>query len=111
MRLPRGDRAIVDLRKLEDYVLSPARWRGQHKARMFAAVLGMTAADADELRSALLYAAETGDALSTDADAFGQRYVIDFELLRANGRRARIRSAWIVRSDEETPRFVTCYVL
>ena len=35
MRLPNGDRAVVDVRKVRDYCLSAEHPRGQHKARVF----------------------------------------------------------------------------
>jgi hypothetical protein len=36
--------------------------------------------------------------------------VIDFEI-EWNEKRAFIRSAWIIRADEDFPRLTTCYVL
>ncbi len=42
MKLPNGERAVVDIIKLQDYCLNPAHPRGQHKARVFAAALGLT---------------------------------------------------------------------
>jgi Domain of unknown function (DUF4926) len=33
--LPNGDRAILDIRKLEDYCLSPSHPRGRHNTRVF----------------------------------------------------------------------------
>ena len=41
---------------------------------------------------------------------FGQRYTVDLTL-RRGGREARIRSAWIVRAEENSPRLISCYVL
>lgn len=46
MKLPGAERAIVDIRKLSDYCLSPEHLRGRNKARVFAATLGLTSADA-----------------------------------------------------------------
>jgi hypothetical protein len=34
-QLPYGDRAILDIRKIEGYCLDPAHPRGRHKARVF----------------------------------------------------------------------------
>ena len=53
MKLPNGDRAIVDIAKLRDYCLNPEHPRGKHKARVFAAALGFTVDDAEKLRAAL----------------------------------------------------------
>jgi hypothetical protein len=57
MKLPNGDAAIVELPKLEQYCLNPTHPYGRHKARVFRAALGMTKADARELRAALRSAA------------------------------------------------------
>jgi hypothetical protein len=41
MKLPNADRAIIDLRKLRDYCLSPAHRYGRHKAKLFANAVGI----------------------------------------------------------------------
>ncbi len=69
MRLPNADRAFVDLQKLREYCLNPAHPRGQHKARVFASALGITAREAAWLRTAFLRAACTHDATAGEADA------------------------------------------
>ena len=53
MKLPNGDRAIVDIRKLRAYCLNLHHARGRNKARVFASV-GIRETDAEELRAALL---------------------------------------------------------
>ena len=75
MRMPNADRAVVDIAKLRDYCLNPAHPRGRHKARVFAAVLGIEAGDAEAVRRALLAAALTIDATPAEDDSHGQRYV------------------------------------
>jgi hypothetical protein len=110
MTLPRGDEAVVDVAKLRDYCLNPAHPRGRHKARVFVSALGYTAGDAESLRAELLRAAREEEASQSDADEYGQRYTIDFELAR-NQQRATIRSAWIIRRSEGFPRLTSCYVL
>jgi len=47
MKLPNGERAFVDMAKLRDYSLDPAHKEGRHKARVFAAALGLTRNDVD----------------------------------------------------------------
>lgn len=95
--------------KLQEYCLSPTHPRGRHKARVFAAVLGLTTDDAELLCDALLQAALTEDATPTEQDAFGQRYVIDVQMQGPQGT-AIVRSAWIVRTGEQIPRLTSCYV-
>ena len=109
MRLPNGQRAVVDIRKLRDYCLSPDHPRGRHKARLFAAVLGLGATNAAWLRKRILRAAAQGDARATDTDAYGQRYVLDFVCEGPKGR-ADVRTCWIVRRDEDFPRLTSCFL-
>ncbi|MCA9025715.1 MAG: hypothetical protein KDA86_10925 [Planctomycetaceae bacterium] len=108
--MPSAERAVIDPVKLTDYCLNPDHPRGRHKARVFESALGLTSDDADELRQALLDAALDDTAELADADDFGQRYVVEFAMNALAGT-ARIRSAWIVRADEDFPRFVSCYVI
>jgi hypothetical protein len=110
MKLPNADRAEADLRKLSEYCLSAEHPVGKHKAVVFQAALGLTAADAAQLRTWVLQAAVDADATLERTDAFGTRYRMDFEVSTTLGR-ATIRSAWIVRTGEAVPRLTTCYVL
>jgi hypothetical protein len=109
MQLPNGARAIVDLRKLRDYCLNPDSPRGGHKARVFAAVLGITAVDAPKLRTKLLEIARTEEAQRGELDLYGQRYTIDFEMVTAVGK-STLRSGWIILHGKTTPQLTTCYV-
>jgi hypothetical protein len=110
MKLPNGESVIVEIEKLRDYCLSQRHPRGRHKARLFLSLLGLTTAHAEELRMELIEAALKGNAAIGASDQYGTRYIIDFELTRG-ARTAEIRSCWMIRSGEGTPRFVTCYIL
>jgi len=110
MKLPNGERAVVDIAKLQDSCLNPDHPRGRHKARVFAAALGLTADQAEALQNALLEAARTEEASATDQDDYGQRYVVDFTMNGPAGQ-AQVRSSWIVRTGEDFPRLTSCYVL
>ena len=109
MKLPGGDKAIVDEQKLVGYCLDPEHPRGKHKARVFAHALGFTAANANELRNILLAAAANEDATPTGSDEFGKRFVIESKATGPVGS-AVIRSSWILRADEDSPRLTSCYV-
>ena len=108
--LPNGDRAVLDPRKLVDYCLSPTHARGRHKARVFRESLGIGQPDATELQAFLLDAAARESATRIPGDSWGERWQIDAPISR-QGRRAMVRTIWIVRSGEHIPRFVTCWVL
>ena len=74
MPIPHAQTAEVDLRKLRDYCLDLDHEEGKHKARLFAAALGITADQAENLRAALLEMILTNDAKLGLRDEFGQRY-------------------------------------
>ena len=108
--LPNRDLLILELRKIEDYCLSPNHPRGRNKARVFREALGLAQADAEWLRTALLGAARDAEAVELGADAMGRRWRVDIAVTR-HGLHAVVRTLWIVRTGENVPRFVTCWVL
>ena len=110
IRLPRGDQAILDIRKIEDYCLNPSHPRGRHKARVFRQSLGVQQDNAAWLRDTLLEAARSADAQPIAADTWGVQWRLDAVVTR-QGKSAVIRTIWIVRTGESVPRFVTCWVL
>jgi hypothetical protein len=110
VKLPHGDRAYIG-DKLERYVLSSENDCGKPKARGFAVVLGITPERQQLLRDALVEAAAVSDEAVPQPDlGFGARFRLDFELHTATGA-AIVRSAWILRTSEDFPRLVTCYIL
>jgi hypothetical protein len=109
-RLPHGDEAIFDIRKIEDYCLNPLHPRGRHKARVFREALDLERSDATWLRDVLLDAARSGEAFQVATDAWGSHWRLDVTLRRQR-KHAVVRTLWIVRTGESLPRFVTCWVL
>lgn len=109
-RLPAVESAILDVRKLEDYCLNPEHLRGRHKARLFREVLGIGQGESAWLRQSLLEGVRKNEAIPLALDIFGTRWRVDVPVER-HGRRAVIRSIWIVRVGESGPRFVSCWVL
>ena len=110
MKLPNAAAAFVDIKKLRSYSLDTQHHRGRHKARLFSSILGLTAADAEELKAILLSVAQTHEAIPQPPTDYGARYVIDFSLTR-NQNQATIRSSWIIRTNETFPRLTSCYII
>lgn len=109
-KLPNVEGAILDIRKITDYCLSPEHPRGRHKARVFRDALDLKQDDAEWLRTALLDGLRHGEATALSRDDLGHRWRVDVPVTR-QGRRAVVRTVWIVRGGEQVPRFVTCWVL
>ena len=95
MKMPEGDKAIIDPLKLVGYSLSFNHEEGRNKAHVFASVLGIDLNSAQLLFDALRDAAANADAAPAKADGYGQRYVIDFDLSGPDGC-ARVRSAGLL---------------
>ena len=110
MKLPNAENATVEIAKLRDYSLDATHEEGKHKARVFAAALGICKDDADWLRESLMDAALRYECVHGRNTPFGQRYVLDFPLAK-DGMEAQVRSVWNVRPGETVPRLITCYVL
>jgi hypothetical protein len=109
MKLPNPERAVVDIAKLLDYCLNPKHEDGKHKAKVFAAALGLSRSNAEWLQRHLLDIAREEATLVSES-RFGRLYVIDFPLETSHGA-AMVRSGWIVRTGEDFPRLTTCFVL
>jgi hypothetical protein len=110
MLVPNAENAVVDIRKLRDYCLNLNHDKGKHKAQLFLSMLGMTSADAKDLRQILLAVVKTQEATLGRTDEFGQRYTVDFTL-RWQERSAIVRSGWIIEHNSDIPRLTTCYPL
>ena len=108
--MPRGASAVVDTRKVVDYLLSREHPVDRNKARVFERALGLTLPDASLLVGALRTAALQDEAVLTGSDRFGDRCRIDFGM-EVGGRRATIRSAWLVPAALAPPMFLTAFVL
>jgi hypothetical protein len=109
VKVPNADRAVVDIRKLTDYCLSHEHPRGKHKARVFLSSLGITTTHAGEFRDALLQAVRSGDCVIGPVDEYGARYIVDFSYARGD-RKAMVRSTWIIKAGEDTPRLTSFFV-
>jgi hypothetical protein len=108
--LPGRDRAILDIRKLEDYCLNPTHPRGRHKARVFHEALGLDRTDAEWLRDTLIRAVQTNDASELSTDIWGTYWRVDAPVAR-QGKGVVVRTIWTARTGDVVPRFVTCWVL
>ena len=110
MKLPRAEGAFINQRKLLNYCLNPGHPRSPYKARVFWSALGFAESSAPILRAALLEATRNRNAVRGEVDEHGQRFMIDFPMTGPLGS-AMVKSVWIIRSGEDFPRLVSCYIL
>ena len=107
MKIPGGERAIVDVTKVRDYLLSREHRVGSAKARFFTQ-LGFDHQNWPALRDELLHFAQEEAELGS-ATRFGQKYVVRGTIAGPSGRAEHIVVVWIILKGEECPRFVTAY--
>ena len=105
--VPNADRAVVELRKLTEYLLARAHPVGRGKAR-FLERLGFSADSAETLESALRGLILNPENVVWEDTGFGTKYIVD-GLLRGPDGAAPVRTIWIIDAGAETPRFVAAY--
>ncbi|MCA1593125.1 MAG: hypothetical protein LC754_10830 [Acidobacteria bacterium] len=113
MKLPNAEHAVVDVEKLREYSLNPNHPEGKHKACVFLSALGFKVDHAERLREMVLEAILTAEATAQSPTSYGQRFVVDFQVRweeRFVVSLVTIRSAWIIRNDEDFPRLTTCFI-
>ena len=103
-----ADLAFIDASKVRDYLLSPSHPVGRFKAKFFAA-LGYTQLDWELLSINLLEIARAGQIAPGQPSGYGQKYEASGTLIGPNGRKARVTTVWVIRPDEQVPRFVTAF--
>ena len=108
MSLPNSDRAVIDPEKVRDYLLSESHPVGRFKAAFFG-TLGYTPNRWEQLRDDLLALAHAGMATPGKPSPFGRTFEVNGILRGSSGRSAEVQTVWIIRANEEAPRFVTAY--
>ena len=107
MRLPNHNNALLPSEKIRGYLLSDSHPIGRYKAAVFRS-LGYESRDSEvlarDLRKLLIL-----DAAEVGTSEFGTKYAIRGTICGPNGRQSDIVSIWIVRNEEDFPRFVTAY--
>ena len=108
MKLPRAGHAIVDPRKVRDYLLSPEHPVGRFKAAFFT-VPGYRRDQWQRLQQDLLELGRAGAVERSKKSAFGQKYKVRGILTGPTGVDADLVTVWIVLEGEASPRFVTAF--
>jgi len=109
MKVPNCENAYIDIEKIRDYCLNDEHPRGKHKAIVFKSVLELNKKDAELLKRMIQEGVQLNDAEETFKDEYGVRFTVDIpQSIKDN--RAVIRTLWIIKTNEDFPRLITCYV-
>ena len=107
--LPKYDQAVIPLEKLRDYALNDRHPYGKHKAKVFGAVLGIGADEAEWLATEIFTQLPNHEAQPGKIDAYGKRYTVDLKIRKLD-REAWVRTGWIFLTGTDYPRLTTCYI-
>lgn len=110
MKLVNADRAIVDESKVVEYLLSTRHPDGRSKATFFAG-FGFRVQQWERLARALRDHGRIGEVARVSRSDYGTRYSVDGAMESPDGRNPRIRTVWIVDSDDGAPRLITAHPL
>ena len=108
MKLPNADQAIISQEKLRDYLTSTTHPIGRFKASFFRR-LGYTEQNWQSLDEDLRTQHLSHDAEESMPSHYGRKFTITAILRGPAGEEASVTSVWVIRSDEDVPRFVTAY--
>ena len=107
--LKNAARAIIDPRKLTDYLLNPHNERGMHKARIFQGTLGYTRLNHSDLLKAIHDGIMRNEAVFVREDRYGQHYRVEMTLMGPKGS-ALVVTGWIFDRESDVPRLTTAFV-
>ena len=107
--LPNAGDAIIDLRKLTEYVLNWKHPVGGNKARVFESTLGFTRDDVGALAAQIRSGVLSNPAVSRGTRRYGSLFAVDIPVVGPKGR-GIVRRGWIVDLGAAVPRLVTAYV-
>ena len=107
--MPAAQNAVIDRRKIVDYLLADDHPTGRTKAAFFRQ-FGFTRQDPEVLEAAIrVHACETGWVDDIELTEFGVKFVVEGELPSPDGRRPRVYAVWFVEWGARRPRLVTVY--
>lgn len=108
MKLPNLNEALVEEKKITEYLLSEDNSGGK---KGFFAGFGFTSDNWQQVREALLSHATAHDVTKVMESEHGIKYIIEGEMLTPDGRSPQVRAIWIVDTGKDAPRLVTSYPL
>ena len=108
MKLPCGENVVIERGKIADYLLEEAHPDNGGKAFFFVS-LGFTQNEWEELAAAFRKLAVEFPIANRVESLHGWKYVVDGEIETPSGKKARVRTVWIVDRGLEIPRLVTAY--
>ncbi len=108
MKLPNGKKAIIQRKKLTDYILSETHSTGKFKAKIFRK-FGLVEVNVSIFEKELQKIAESEDVIDLQTSQYGTKYVLDGNINAPHGKTIHVRTIWIIEKGQKNPRFITVY--
>ena len=108
MKLPNFKQASVEREKIVDYLLNGSHPDNGGKAAFFNA-LGFSRKRWRTMANAFLDLAQAAEVTLIIESSHGIKYIVDGRLNTPAGKRATVRTVWIVDKGSENARLVTAY--
>ena len=108
MMLPGADQAIIENRKLRDYLLNAEHPDNGGKAAFFAG-WGFSGDDLSPLVFAIQEMVQGNPVAKAVQSNWGMKYVVDGTLASPKGVTPSVRTIWIVEPGTTAPRLVSAY--
>ena len=106
--LPGIDDLVIDVNKFTQYALNPEK--EPNKAKAFKEALGYDLSNADKLIKNIKDNVHNFDAVKKGHTEYGEKYEVLMTLIGENGKKANVKTAWIVDDNTGKTRLVSPYV-
>jgi hypothetical protein len=106
MKLPNSENAFIAKEKILDYLLDEENSKGKSN---FFNLFGYFKDNFEDLAKYLIKLSSSGEVSETEHTKFGLKFIISGNIIAPNGRSIVMTSVWIIKNDEDFPRFVTAY--
>lgn len=108
MILPNAKRALVEERKIKEYLLNKEHPDNGGKADFFID-LGFSVEDWENLAESLRSLADSCPVTQSMESSHGTKYIVDGEITTPIGKNPIVRTVWIVDRGQTIARLVTAY--
>ena len=106
--LPKASEAFIPIEKFTKYVLDPKNSKGKHVA--FEKALGYNLGNANMLIDNIKANLSNFPAIKQGDKGFGETYSVLMTLTGANGKKAKVLTAWIDDNQSKVMRLTSAYI-